>query len=228
MNPPDHPTPRTDAAWAASFSPERATFSVRDECEKLERELVEARSERDLHRNRLASILWSGAIDKHTCGDVQKWTEDYTAENTRLRAELAIAENWVEHHSKHADDLIAENARLRAELERLKIIEEKFRQSPMWDVLAIVQTRNNWQACAEKAEAEVERWQTVAAEMSQEREHNANEASRLRAEVEQLNLELEANKRKGGGCQCSDDEACAHVRRAEKAETELAAMKGTL
>jgi hypothetical protein len=70
--------------------------------------------------------------------------------------------------------------------------------------------------------AEVERWKTVAAEMSQEREHNANEASRLRAEVEQLNLELEANKLKGGGCQCSDDEACAHVRRAEKAEAELA------
>jgi hypothetical protein len=32
--------------------------------------------------------------------------------------------------------------------------------------------------------AEVERWKTVAAEMSQEREHNANEASRLRAELQ--------------------------------------------
>jgi hypothetical protein len=76
--------------------------------------------------------------------------------------------------------------------------------------------------------AEVERWQGTAATMSEQREHNANEASRLRAEVEQLNLELEANKLKGGGCQCSDDEACAHVRRAEKAEAELAIMKGTL
>jgi hypothetical protein len=35
--------------------------------------------------------------------------------------------------------------------------------------------------------AEVERWKTVAAEMSQEREHNANEASRLRAEMERRN-----------------------------------------
>jgi hypothetical protein len=213
----DSRVPKNEREWWASR-----------EIEKLERELAAAKAERDLAITRVASILWSGAIDKQLCGDVQKWTEDYTAELTRLRAELAVAENWVEHHSKHADDLIAENARLRAELERLKIIEEKFRQSPMWDVLAIVQTRNNWQACAEKAEAEVERWKTVAAEMSQQREHNANEASRLRAEVEQLNLELEANKRKGGGCQCSDDEACAHVRRAEKAETELAAMKGTL
>jgi len=52
--------------------------------------------------------------------------------------------------------------------------------------------------------------------------HLCDELARLRAEVEQLNLELEANKLKGGGCQCSDDEACAHVRRAEKAEAELA------
>jgi chromosome segregation ATPase len=38
-----------------------------------------------------------------------------------LERELAIAENWVEHHSKHADDLIGENDRLRAEVERLKV-----------------------------------------------------------------------------------------------------------
>lgn len=38
-------TPRTDAAWAASFSPERANFSVRDECEKLETELARLRAE---------------------------------------------------------------------------------------------------------------------------------------------------------------------------------------
>jgi hypothetical protein len=37
--------------------------------------------------------------------------------------------------------------------------------------------------------AEVERWKTVAAEMSQQREHNANEASRLRAERAELKLE---------------------------------------
>jgi hypothetical protein len=32
--------------------------------------------------------------------------------------------------------------------------------------------------------AEVERWKTVAAQMTAEREHNANEASRLRAELQ--------------------------------------------
>jgi hypothetical protein len=35
--------------------------------------------------------------------------------------------------------------------------------------------------------AEVERWQTVAATMTAEREHNANEAGRLRTEVVRLN-----------------------------------------
>jgi translation initiation factor 2B subunit (eIF-2B alpha/beta/delta family) len=35
--------------------------------------------------------------------------------------------------------------------------------------------------------AEVERWKTVAAQMTAEREHNANEASRLRTEVDRLN-----------------------------------------
>ena len=39
--------------------------------------------------------------------------------------------------------------------------------------------------------AEVERWKTVAAQMTAEREHNANEASRLRAE---LQAELAAMK----------------------------------
>jgi hypothetical protein len=37
-----------------------------------------------------------------------------------LERELAVAQNWVEHHSQHADDLIAQNAELRAEAERLK------------------------------------------------------------------------------------------------------------
>jgi len=32
------------------------------------------------------------------------------------RAELAVAQNWVQHHSKHAEDLIDENVELRAEL----------------------------------------------------------------------------------------------------------------
>jgi hypothetical protein len=49
----------------------------------------------------------------------------------------------------------------------------------------------------------------------------ASVVSRLRAENDEMRVQIEANKRKGGGCQCADDEACAHVRRAEKAEERL-------
>jgi hypothetical protein len=121
----------------------------------LERELVEARSERDLAITRVACILWSGAIDKHTCGDVQKWADYYTAELTRLRAEVERWKTVAAQMTAEREHNANEASRLRAEVERLKIIEEKFRQSPMWDVLAIVQTRNNWEARAEKAEAEL-------------------------------------------------------------------------
>ena len=154
MNPPDQPTPRTDAAWSKTFEDELNQFwsgnaanQMRDECATLERELTAAKAECNLHRNRLASIFWSGAIDKRTCREVQQWDDDYTAELTRLRAELAIAENWVEHHSKHADDLIGENVRLRAEVERLK---EQLRIESAASAHAL-----HW---AEKAEAELADW----------------------------------------------------------------------
>jgi FtsZ-binding cell division protein ZapB len=68
--------------------------------------------------------------------------------------------------------------------------------------------------------AEVERWKTVAAQMTAEREHNANEASRLRAENERLKtcgiVEIAASN-------SSVLDYCKHWEaRAEKAEAELA------
>jgi hypothetical protein len=118
MKPPDHPTQRTDAALLSSdcacncghtfkllveekhdqgkcvhTGPDIANGNdgvvvLADFARTLERELAAARSERDLNITRVASILWSGAIDKQTCGDVQKWADDYTAELARLRAEV--------------------------------------------------------------------------------------------------------------------------------------------
>jgi predicted nucleic acid-binding Zn-ribbon protein len=135
-------TPRTDAAWAASFSPERATFSVRDECEKLERELAAA------------------------------------------KAELAIAENWVEHHSKHADDLIGENVRLRALFpEILAALRNGAGCTADVSVGFLESVPNEVASVVTRLRTEVERWKTVATQMTAEREHNANEASRLRAEL---------------------------------------------
>jgi hypothetical protein len=93
MNPPDQPTlaptPRTlEAAGTPSHDWEATADRLFIESQKLETELAAAQSERDLAITRVASILWSGAIDKHTCGDVQKWADYYTAENTCLRAEV--------------------------------------------------------------------------------------------------------------------------------------------
>jgi len=95
----------------------------------------------DLRQQILDSRVPKNEREWWAAREIEKLERELTAAN----AELAIAENWVEHHSKHADDLISENVRLRAE---------------------------------------VERWKTVAAQMTAEREHNANEASRLRAELQ--------------------------------------------
>jgi len=45
---------------------------------------------------------------------------EITVHRDQLRAELAVAQNWVQHHSKHAEDLIDENVELRAELHQLR------------------------------------------------------------------------------------------------------------
>ena len=73
------------------------------------------------------------------------------ADRRRLRAELAVAENWVEHHSKHADDLIAENVKLRADLER-------FTGHGLLDCHAICDQRDAAIARAERAEAALADW----------------------------------------------------------------------
>ena len=89
--------------------------------------------------------------------EVKRWqaeAEEMSAQRShnanqagRLRAELAVAQNWVEHHSKHADDLIAENVKLRADLER-------FTGHGLLDCHAICDQRDAAIARAERAEAE--------------------------------------------------------------------------
>jgi multidrug resistance efflux pump len=74
--------------------------------------------------------------------------------------------------------------------------------------------------------AEVERWKTVAATMSQEREHNANETALSRAEVERLKtcgiVEIAASN-------LSVLDYCKHWEaRAEKAEAELITERARL
>ena len=110
------------------------------EARTLERELTTLTIERDQLR-----------------AEVKRWqaeAEEMSAQRShnanqagRLRAELAVAENWVEHHSKHADDLIGENVKLRADLER-------FTGHGLLDCHAICDQRDAAIARAERAEAE--------------------------------------------------------------------------
>lgn len=109
----DSRVPKNEREWWASRT-----------IEKLETELAAARSERDLAITRVASILWSGAIDKHTCGDVQKWAADYTAELARLRADLErfTGHGLLDCHAicDQRDTAVARAEKAEAEVERLK------------------------------------------------------------------------------------------------------------
>ena len=66
--------------------------------------------------------------------------------------------------------------------------------------------------------AEVEKWQSVAAQMTAEREHNANEAGRLRAEVERLRSDRDCEKRLRKDADEFRENA---IERAERAEASL-------
>lgn len=106
-----------------------------------------------------ADVLYqrSCEVEHALRAEVKRWqaeAEEMSAQRShnanqagRLRAELAVAENWVEHHSKHADDLIAENVKLRADLER-------FTGHGLLDCHAICDQRDAAIARAERAEAE--------------------------------------------------------------------------
>jgi hypothetical protein len=150
MNTPDQPTlaptPRTDAAY---FQSGATMYSLAGEMKLLERELTAAKAECDLNRNRLASILWSGAIDKRTCGDVQQWADDYTAELARLHA---LSDQL-------SDNLSAVGAAYNDEKARAEMAEAS---AKLWEADALRYANNTefWKARAEKAEAEREeqRW----------------------------------------------------------------------
>ena len=133
---------------------------------KLETELAAAKAECKRlinQRDNLLKPLRARAEDRADAADEK--VERLTSENekltierdalangsaieiARLRAELAVAKNWVEHHSKHADDLIAENVKLRADLER-------FTGHGLLDCHAICDQRDAAIARAERAYVE--------------------------------------------------------------------------
>jgi hypothetical protein len=183
MNPPNQPTiaptPRTDSLQAPApygnyFSASASDF--RDLARILERELADAKAE--CERFRLCTLKQDGEI-------------------ARLRAELAVAENWVEHHSKHADDLIGENVRLRADR----------RWHPM------CQTKNPQMSTTQPTEAQYQLAHIIRQSSTQERAAQLIADSEARA-VERLKEQLRIKSA-----------ASAHALHwAEKAEAERDAL----
>ncbi len=121
------PTPRTDESRRTDNG---ETGPLLDKMEVLETELAAAKGECERLKfategHLLKTIQQQAelAAAKAECNRLYESSptalDALTAELTRLRAELVVEKNWVEHHSQHADDLIGENVQLRAEVERL-------------------------------------------------------------------------------------------------------------
>jgi len=129
------PTPRTDAEWSASFD---------EYSQQLETDLTALTAERDQLRAEFEKIAVIAA-------QTQDRNVSLKIERKQLRAELAVAQNWVQHHSKHAEDLIDENVELRAELHQLR---SDCDNETKWAAHYLAQSIVD-EARADKAEAEL-------------------------------------------------------------------------
>ncbi len=167
MNPPDQPTlaptPRTER-YRCTCNPNMdeadAAWIL---CRTLERELAAIERLRfgaDADRRRLRCEL---AAAKAECERFRLFTLKQDGELTRLRALFPAILAALRNGGGCTTDVSVE-----------------FLECVPNEVASVVS----------RLRAEVERWKTVAAEMSQEREHNANEASRLRADVERLTAKI--------------------------------------
>ena len=138
------PTPRTDAQEWTTETRTRVVWA--SFARTLETELAATRSERDLAITRVASILRSGAIDKHICGDVRKWVEV-----ERLKELLRIESSSAKHALAWAEGSEAEVERLTKQIKddnRAYGCELRDPNGTIWEQAAKDHAR------AEKAEAE--------------------------------------------------------------------------
>ena len=141
------PTPQTDSEEYPEGEGQSFHVVSADFARTLERELAAAQQEAahymsvaqkatdELARLRADNLTAhqmacaAGLERDQLRAEVKRWqaeAEEMSAQRShnanqagRLRAELVVEKNWVEHHSQHADDLIGENVKLRADLERL-------------------------------------------------------------------------------------------------------------
>jgi hypothetical protein len=121
----------TDTPFQPSASAANPTAAPFDRIAQLERELAEAKAERDDAHTKLGSVLFKLPHDI-LCGDVRKWYEEHKAERDTLERELADLKNAgglplirseaIRNLRDEVCGLKAERDQLRAELERLRNI----------------------------------------------------------------------------------------------------------
>jgi len=155
MKPPNQPTPRTNAAWAKTFESELNQFwsgnaanQMRDECEKLERELTETERLRfgaDADRRRLRA-------------EVERLTAKIGNQADRIR--------YLEGATNHAtgtplSQAIARAEKAEAELAEAKVERETIAQSSLRSLEAYIDKLKQFAERAERAEAEIAEWSVL-------------------------------------------------------------------
>jgi fused signal recognition particle receptor len=189
MNPPNQPTPRTNAAWAKTFESELNQFwsgnaanQMRDECEKLERELTETERLRfgaDADRRRLRAEVERLTAKIGNQADRIRYLEGATnhATGTPLSKAIARAEKaeaaFADPHTLHAHCLrtltegqiahlfgermtaiVNRAEKAEAELAEAKVERETIAQSSLRSLEAYMDKLKQFAERAEKAEAE--------------------------------------------------------------------------
>jgi chromosome segregation ATPase len=181
MNPPNQPTPRTNAAWAKTFESELNQFwsgnaanKMRDECAKLERELTETERLRfgaDADRRQLRCELTAAKEECEELLSVNATGAErlrfVLEENSRLRAEVerlttkignqADRIRYLEGATNHAtgtplSKAIARAEKAEAELAEAKVERETVAQSSLRSLEAYIDKLKQFAERAERAE----------------------------------------------------------------------------
>jgi hypothetical protein len=244
------PTPRTDAeiTFTGTYTCTHHNDAERTACPVC---LVTAlTAERDQLRAALALGQENcDAVYDELRGDCDELRGDVvrlTSERDQLRAENATLRAAQKACEACDEPTAFEVRQLRAELGAEREKAERYRLVTLRQDAELAEMHTSFAGNVHldniRLRAEVERWQTVAATMSEEREHNANEASRLRAEVERLtvacdkfsNFEIEQGdwKARAERAEAAETVALANwngvLERAMKAEAELATERARL
>ena len=163
------PTPRTDAAWSATFDGEqmsagRTARALRECSQQLETELATLTAERDQLRVEVKSC---GEL---SCDECNARTAALTAERDQLRLDCDNETKWAAHYLAQSIADKARAERAEAEVERLRSdrdCEKRLRKDAD-------EFRENAITRAERAEAEVGRLRAGIAECLRTNGHLAD------------------------------------------------------